>query len=231
MNKFQKALNTLQNGGFVLIYDADGREEETDLVIASEFVTPVAIKTMRIDAGGLICSTVHESIRKKLGIPYLYELFSLNIDKYPILRELAPYDIPYDTKSSFAISINHRKTFTGITDNDRALTIKEFANFVKNVINNLTKENAMKKFGELFRSPGHVILLNASDLNHRNGHTELSTALVIMAGLTPSATICEMMYHNGYSRPKSESMKYAEQYGLVFLEGYEIIKEWERWRK
>ena len=54
----EQAINALREGKFVLIFDSDSREAETDMVIASEKMTPESIRTMRKDAGGLICTTV-----------------------------------------------------------------------------------------------------------------------------------------------------------------------------
>jgi 3,4-dihydroxy 2-butanone 4-phosphate synthase len=222
-----KALDALRAGRFVLVYDADGREEETDMVIASEHVTSEAVRTMRKDAGGLICTTTNSAIQEALGLPFLSEIFKDMGTRFPVMNELIPNDIPYDVKSAFGITINHRKTFTGITDNDRSLTITEFSKLAREAV---AKEDGWGKreFGRSFRAPGHVHLLNASQkiLETRFGHTELSTALVILAGLVPSATVCEMMGDDGNALPKSEALAYAVRNGLVFLEGAEIVSAW-----
>jgi len=222
------ALKELKKGRIVLVYDADGREEETDMVIASEHVTPEAIKTLRKNAGGLICTTADTRIQKALGLPFLTELFLGMAEHYPVMRNLMPNDIPYDVKSAFGITINHRKTFTGITDNDRALTVKEFAELSKRA---LTSEDgwAKKEFGKSFRAPGHIHLLNTSEriLETRYGHTELATALVIMAGLAPTATVCEMMGDDGKALSKEEAKAYAKKQGLVFLEGAQVVDAWK----
>ncbi|HIH01281.1 TPA: 3,4-dihydroxy-2-butanone-4-phosphate synthase [Thermoplasmata archaeon] len=227
-----KALDALRAGRFVLVYDADGREEETDMVIASEHVTSDAVRTMRKDAGGLICTTTDSTIQEALGLPFLAELFKDMGARFPVMNELIPNDIPYDVKSAFGITINHRKTFTGITDRDRSLTIKEFSKLAAEAVG---KEDGWGKreLGKSFRAPGHVHLLNASRkiLETRFGHTELSTALVIMAGLVPSATVCEMMGDDGNALPKSGAYAYAERNGLVFLEGAEIISSWKESQK
>ncbi len=222
------ALSRLRRGGIVLVYDADGREEETDMVIASEHVTPEVIMTLRKDAGGLICTTADTRIQEALGLPFLSELFLGMADHYPVMKGLIPNDIPYDVKSAFGITINHRKTFTGITDEDRAMTIREFASLSKRA---LTSEDGWAKaeFGRSFRAPGHVHLLNTSRhiLETRFGHTELATALVIMADLVPSATVCEMMGDDGKALSKDKAKQYAEAHGLVFLEGADIVQAWK----
>jgi len=227
-----RATQELRQGRIILVYDADGREEETDMVIASEFVTPDTIRMLRKDAGGLICTTADPRVQAALGLPFLTELFLGMAEEYPVMSRLIPNDIPYDVKSAFGITINHRRTFTGITDNDRALTIKEFAELSRRA---LTSEDgwAKEEFGRNFRAPGHIHLLNTSDriLETRFGHTELATALVIMADLVPSATVCEMIGDDGKAMAKTEAMEYAGKHGLVFLEGAEVIGAWRERNK
>jgi 3,4-dihydroxy 2-butanone 4-phosphate synthase len=226
------ALKALKEGRFVLVYDADGREEETDMVIASEHVESDVIRTLRKDAGGLICTTADPRVQDSLGLPFLTELFLGMGNHYPVMKELIPNDIPYDAKSAFGITINHRKTFTGITDNDRALTISEFSKLAKEAIR---QEDGWGKreFGKNFRAPGHIHLLNTSRkiLETRFGHTELATALVIMGGLVPSATVCEMMGDDGNALSKEKAAAYAKAKGLVFLTGAEIVDAWKEFRK
>jgi 3,4-dihydroxy 2-butanone 4-phosphate synthase len=228
MDRINAAVSELQKGRFVLVYDADDREAETDFVIASQFVTPGAVRTMRKDGGGLLCVTVHEGVYEKIGLPYLTEINEKAASEFPLLGRLFPNDIPYDAKSAFSITINHRKTFTGITDIDRALTISEFASFCGRAAK-LDPERAAREFGMNFRTPGHVALLNASKglLATRQGHTELTTALVLMAGLAPSATICEMMHDSGRAAPVPEVVKYAKRNDLVLLDGTAILDAWK----
>ncbi|WP_423793148.1 3,4-dihydroxy-2-butanone-4-phosphate synthase [Methanocaldococcus indicus] len=217
MNNVEKAIKHLKAGKIVLVYDADDREGETDMVVASEFITPEHIKRLRKDAGGLICVAIHPKIAEKLRIPYMVDIYDVAKEKFRVLEELYPNDIPYDEKSSFSISINHRETFTGITDKDRALTIKK--------LSELVKEERFNDFGKEFRSPGHVFLLRAVEglVKNRRGHTEMTVALAELAGLTPITTICEMMGDDGYALSKNEAKKYAEKHNLVFLEGEELI--------
>ncbi len=217
MNNIEKAMENLKNGKMILIYDSDDREGETDMVVASEKITPAHIRTMRKDGGGLICTAIHPDFCKAMGIPFMVEVLDYASEKFPILKELYPNDIPYDEKSSFSITINHRKTFTGITDNDRAFTVKKFTE--------LCKEKRFDDFGKEFRSPGHMVLLRASDglLKNRKGHTEMTVALTGMAKLTPIATICEMMGDDGNAMSKSETKKYAEKHNLIHLSGEELI--------
>ncbi|MDH7517482.1 MAG: 3,4-dihydroxy-2-butanone-4-phosphate synthase [Candidatus Thermoplasmatota archaeon] len=232
IKKLERALLELQKGKFILVYDNESREGETDLVMASEFVTPEAIKTMRKDGGGLIFLMISNDIASKLKLPYLADMYSDINNKYPVLKELVPNDIPYDTKSSFSLYINHRKTFTGITDIDRSLTMKSFAELAKK-IKNVDDGVATKMFGREFRSPGHVPICVAAKnlLSERTGHTELIVSLLKMGGLTPVGSGCEMMADDGKALSKNEAKQYADKYNLEFLEGKDILQAWKKWSK
>ena len=187
---------------------------------------------MRKDGGGLIFLMVCHAAAQTLQLPFLSDLFAQVSPHYPVLRALVPNDIPYDTKSSFSLYINHRKTFTGITDNDRSLTMKKFADIVKRT-KNKDSNIAIKELGKEFRSPGHVPICIASEklLDERKGHTELAISLLEMAGLTPVGSGCEIMGEHGKALPKEEAQDYAEKNNLIFLEGNDIIKAWKQWLK
>ncbi len=167
-----------------------------------------------------------------LQLPFLSDLFAQVSNEYPVLKALVPNDIPYDTKSSFSLYINHRETFTGITDNDRSLTMKKFAELVKR-IKDKDNNTAVKQLGKEFRSPGHIPICIASEklLNERKGHTELVISLLQMAELTPVGSGCEIMGEHGKALPKEDAKKYAEKNNFVFLEGNDIIKAWKQWSK
>lgn len=223
----ENVLEDIRNGKIVLVYDFDDRERETDMTIASQFVDYQKIRTMRKDAGGLLCTTTPLQLAQELGLPFLSDIFWDCSEKYPMLKGMAPNDIPYDrTKSSFGITINHRSTYTGITDSDRALTIRSYT---ETIFSDRTTEQKQADLAKNFRAPGHVHLLNTSDkiIESRKGHTELCTALMIMAGVKPSATICEMMGDDGGSRKKESVLEYAKEHGMSFITGDEVIAAWK----
>lgn len=187
---------------------------------------------MRKDGGGLIFLMTSKEIADKIKLPFLSDMFSSISDEYPVLKEIAADDIPYDAKSSFSLYINHRNTYTGITDNDRTLTMNKFAGLVEKINNSNTGE-VTKMFGEEFRSPGHIPICVASNglLDRRKGHTELVIAMMQMAGLPPAGSGCEMMGEKGKALSKDEAKKYAKKNNLVFLEGKDIIEAWKQWSK
>jgi 3,4-dihydroxy 2-butanone 4-phosphate synthase len=219
------AVKALAAGEFILLYDFDDRERETDFAIRSDAVTPDRIRQMRKDGGGLICTAVHPLAAQRLGLP-----FASDVLRATVVAEREG-DIPYDRKnhSSFSLWVNHRETFTGITDRDRALTITEIANHVQKSLN-----GGGVRFHESFRTPGHCALLRAADrlLDQRKGQTELSIALAEMAGITPAVTVCEMLDdESGYALTKADAKVYAKKHGLVFVEGPEVMKRWEAEKK
>ncbi|MCS4541631.1 MAG: 3,4-dihydroxy-2-butanone-4-phosphate synthase [Euryarchaeota archaeon] len=227
----KEAIKALQNGQIILIFDAEGREEETDMVAAAELINPKHIYKMRSEAGGLICVAIHPKIADAFGLPFLTEVLAYAQNKFSSLSTLTPNDIPYDEKSAFSLTVNHRKTFTGITDNDRALTIKEIGKLGKKALMNGYQPD---EFGKNFRSPGHVHLLRAADnlIFKRRGHTELSIALAEMAGLTPAVVICEMLDgETGASLKKEQAKAYAAKNNLIFIEGKNVVDTYIRFNQ
>lgn len=225
--RLKEALKDLGRGKFVLVRDSSEREDETDMVIAAEKVEAKHVTQMRRDGGGLICVAIHPKVARKLGLPYLSDIYRSATSDFEILNSAEADDIPYDERSSFSISVNHRDTFTGITDSDRALTIRELGKLSSRVMNN----GSGMDFGDHFRTPGHVPILRAAEnlLEDRVGHTELSVALAEMAGISPAVSVCEMMDEETKGSMSGEKAeRYAEENGLVYLEGKEIREAYTR---
>jgi 3,4-dihydroxy 2-butanone 4-phosphate synthase len=127
---------------------------------------------------------------------------------------------PYGDHPTFSISINHKQTYTGITDRDRAHTIKEMANLYHS-------PHPKQQFVSSFTTPGHVPLLLASNglLAKRQGHTEMSVYLAEIAKLTPVTAICEMMDSNTYSALTVEkAQKFAKENAIPFVDGKELLE-------
>jgi len=207
----------------VLVHDAPNRENEVDMVVAAESVGPKHVATMRRDAGGLICVALHPKIADNFGLPYLTEVYEKASSYFDVLPSTRPDDLPYDERSAFSLAVNHRRTFTGITDNDRALTIRELGKLGAKALN----DPMMEEFGRNFRSPGHVPLLLAADgmLAERMGHTELVVALAGLAGITPVIAVCEMLdAETGKALSLRAASSYASERGLTFLSGAEIVR-------
>ena len=216
----EKAIEAMKKGEMILIYDFDSREGETDFAMRSDAITREDICRMRRDAGGLICTAVHPEAAEKIGLPFASE----------VLKNTGFAEkngaIPYDTAnhSSFSIWVNHKDTFTGITDIDRALTANRLSAHVKSAMNGGNLD-----FSSEFRTPGHMALLRANEklLDQRRGQTELSIVIADLAGVTPCVTICEMLDdRTGKALSKDDAMEYAKKHNLIFVSGDEILEYW-----
>ncbi|MCD2201684.1 3,4-dihydroxy-2-butanone-4-phosphate synthase, partial [Halobacterium sp. KA-4] len=113
------AVEAFDRGGPVLIHDAAEREGEVDLVYHAADVTPDAVARMRTDGGGLICTALDHDVCGAFELPFLADAID-----HPAVEH---GDLGYDARSSFSLPINHRDTYTGITDSDRARTITALA--------------------------------------------------------------------------------------------------------
>ena len=213
----ESGLESLKRGEFVLLFDSAGRENEIDMVVAAQFVTPEHVARMRQHAGGLLCIAIDYDFANSLELKYIHEILAEStFSNKEMIMGLAPYgDHP-----TFSITINHYQTYTGITDQDRSLTIREMAN-IFNV------DNKRKKFVSSFKTPGHVPLLIASKglLAQRQGHTEMSVYLSQIAGLTPVTAICEMMDAETYTALSvDKAEKYAKQNAIPLIDGKELLE-------
>lgn len=222
-------MRSLGAGEPILVFDAPDREGETDLIFLSESATPELVRLARKDAGGLICTAISNELRCRLELPFFADLLDLGTPAFPGLEGLS--DRPrYDRRSAFGITVNHRATFTGVPDNDRALTIRAVGE-VARASSDLTDAALRAQFRASFVSPGHVPLLYAAPglLAERKGHTELAISLARMAGLSESATVCEMLGDSGGARAPDAARRYAEDHGFEFLDGRTILEAWRTW--
>ncbi len=220
-----EAIKAFKKGKPVLIYDYEDREGETDIAIPALNVSYKDVAMMREDGGGLICVAVSWEACEKLGLPFMHEIIGYASRHLKELELFTKYDIKYDSRSSFSLWVNHRDTFTGITDRDRSYTIRKIGEVVERVLKGEDVE-----FGKEFRSPGHVAILKASRnlLRERRGQTELSIALAKLAGITPAIAICEMLDgKTGKALSKEEAIKYADENNIPFIEGKEIERIYE----
>lgn len=204
----EKALRELKAGRIALLHDSSDREDEVDLIIPASAVTAATIRTMRKDAGGLICLAIGKEVAERLSLPYMADLMAKSNET---VRNLIPERTAYGDKPAFSLAINHRGTFTGIPDRDRALTISEFP-----------KIRDGRALAEKYYAPGHVPLLISRTLKERRGHTELSIELARKAGLWPTMVLCEMLSDDGGALGLKDAKAYAERNGLAFVDGGEL---------
>ncbi len=207
----EEAVAAFRDGSPLLVHDAADREGETDLIYPAEAVTPTAVSRLRNDAGGLVCTALSHDVAERFGLDYMDEIID-----HPASEG---HDLGYDSRSSFSLTVNHRDTYTGITDDDRSLTIRKLAH--------AAASPDETDFAGEFRAPGHVHLLKAAPglLAERQGHTELGIVLAAAADRSPAVVVCEMLDdETGGALSPADARAYAERHEFPYLEGSEIIE-------
>jgi 3,4-dihydroxy 2-butanone 4-phosphate synthase/GTP cyclohydrolase II len=184
INRVKKAIEEIQKGNIIIMVDDEDRENEGDLVYAGVFSTPEKVNFLAKEARGLICVAVDRNI-------------SQNLDLQPMVNSNTS---SYET--AFTISVDAKECKTGISAYERDLTIKLLS-------------NPTTKPDDLVR-PGHIFPLIAKDGGTlvRTGHTEGSVDICKLAGVYPSAVICEIMKDDGTMARRKDLEEYGKKYNL-----------------
>jgi 3,4-dihydroxy 2-butanone 4-phosphate synthase len=213
-----KAIDDFKNGKPLILLDDPFRENEADLIIHASKCSDDIVRLFRKDGGGLICLATDAKVANALELKHMADI--LRQDSYDMHSQIAIGKTPYGDEPAFSISINHRQTITGITDKERAVTIKEFEKLISTNI----EDHLMKiEFVKNFYSPGHVNLLVGRDIHKRRGHTELALKMAERTGMSPAVVVCEMLSDSGDALNWAEAKEYAVVAGLQTIEGKEIL--------
>ena len=221
-------VEAFKQGKPVMVFDSAFRERETDLLWPATAATPEVMRRLRKDCGGLLFLAIGNEIGEMFGLPWLQDMNAAkqNVEQWPVLDVLKTNDLGYDTKSAFTLSLNHRDTYTGITDRDRALTTRRFGELVQEIGEKCAPEEARKRLGKEFRTPGHIPLCRESPggLKTRQGHTELAVAIARLAGV-PACTIgAEMLQPDGDGALAVEdAIAYAKKYKIPMVTGKDLL--------
>lgn len=190
----EEALEDLREGKMIILVDDESRENEGDLVVAAEKITPQMINFMIKYARGLVCLSLTETDTERLALPMM------------VKRNNSP------TQASFTVSIEAASgVTTGVSAKDRAHTIRVAIN--------------EKSTGADIMTPGHVFPLKAKEggVLARAGHTEGSTDLMRLAGLKPSAVICEILNDDGSMARIHDLIPFAKQHNIKMVSIEDLI--------
>jgi 3,4-dihydroxy 2-butanone 4-phosphate synthase / GTP cyclohydrolase II len=193
-DSIEDAIDDIRAGKMVVVLDDEDRENEGDLVMAAEKVTPEAINFMRKEAGGLICVPMLGSRLDALQIPQM-------VNENTAVHETA-----------FTVSVEARGvTTTGISAHDRAATIKKL------IEPSVTSTDFLRP-GHTFplRAREGGVLVRA-------GQTEASVDMARLAGLYPAGVICEIMAEDGTMERLEGLRKYADRHGLRLITVKDLI--------
>jgi len=189
-----EAIEDIKAGKILIVVDDESRENEGDLAIAAEKVTPDAINFMSKEARGLICLPIMGDRLEELSIPMMVQD---NTSRF-------------STAFTVSIEAKHGVT-TGISAQDRATTIKT-------VINPATKPDDIARPGHVFpikARPGGVLV--------RAGHTEAVVDLARLAGLYPAGVICEIMNEDGSMARLRQLEEMAAKYNMKMVSVADLI--------
>ena len=194
-NSIDSALEEIKNGRCIIVVDNEDRENEGDLVSASELVTPDMVNFMAKEGRGLICVTIDSKKAR-----------SLNLE--PMERKNSSL---YET--NFTISVDASKnTTTGISAFDRFETIRV-------IIDEKSKESDLARPGHIFPIVG-----KDGGVLRRAGHTEASMDLARLAGLKPSGVICEILADDGTMARGKTLFEFAKKHNLKIISIADLIR-------
>ena len=194
-SSIDSALEDIINGKAIVVVDSEDRENEGDLVIASELVTPDTVNFMAKEGRGLICVSITKDRAKHL-------------DLMPIERNNSSLH-----ETNFTISVDARQnTTTGISAFDRSETIRA-------LIDNNTKSEDLARPGHIFPIVG-----KDGGVLRRAGHTEASIDLAQLAGLKPSGVICEIMADDGSMARGDQLQKFSKKHELKIISIEDLIR-------
>ena len=175
----------LKAGKMVILVDEEDRENEGDLVLAADFVTPEAINFMARYGRGLICLTLTEARCRQLNLPLM------------VRDNRAPLGTAFTVSIEAATGVT-----TGISAHDRARTIQAA------VAPNARPDDIVQ--------PGHIfpLMSQAGGVLVRAGHTEAGCDLAQLAGLSPTAVICEVLNEDGSMARLPDLLEFGRRHGL-----------------
>src|SRR5215216_3917675 len=181
----EDVIKEIRAGRMVVVTDDEDRENEGDLVMAAEKITPEAVNFMATHGRGLICTPITDERAEQLGLQRM------------VLENRESY------RTDFTVSVDAaRGVSTGISAHDRAATIRV-------LVDPQARPTDLVQPGHVLplrAKPGGVL--------RRAGHTEASVDLARLAGLQPAAVICEILSEDGTSMRLPELMKFKKKHGL-----------------
>lgn len=190
----EEALTELKNGNMIILTDDEDRENEGDLIMAAEKVTPAAINFMAKYGRGLICLPMAPELIDKLGLPPMAQKNESALG------------------TNFTISVEARAGITtGISAFDRAKTILT-------AVHDDVQPYDLVSPGHIF-----PLKADPAGVLGRAGHTEGSVDLARLAGLKPAAVLCEIMKEDGYMARMPDLKKFAKKHNLKITTNKELI--------
>lgn len=193
LHTIEEAIEDIKSGKMIIVVDDENRENEGDLVMAAEKVTPEAINFMVTHGRGIVCMPMLEKRLNELGI---YKMVEHNTD-------------PKET--AFTVSVDFHKSHTGVSAVERSETIRQ-------LIDAQVTADDFTRPGHIF-----PLIAREGGVLTREGHTEAAVDLVQLAGLYPAGIICEIMNEDGTMARLDDLMTYGEKHGLKMVSIKDLV--------
>src|SRR5690554_5607172 len=196
LHTIEEAIEEIRKGEFIIVVDDEDRENEGDLIIAAECITPEKINFMETHARGLICAPITKERAEELELPMM------------VTHNTSIHSTPF----TVSIDLLTHGCTTGISAYDRAQTILALTR----------SETKPEDFGR----PGHIFPLRAMSKGviRRAGHTEATIDLARLVGLYPAGALAEIKKEDGEMARLPELMKMAEEFNLKIISVADLIK-------
>ncbi|MBI3085372.1 MAG: bifunctional 3,4-dihydroxy-2-butanone-4-phosphate synthase/GTP cyclohydrolase II [candidate division NC10 bacterium] len=193
-DRIEDAIRDIRNGKMVIVVDDEDRENEGDLTMAAEKVTPAAINFMAAHGRGLICMPIMGERLDQLQIPAM------------VSENTSPFE------TAFAVSVEAKhKVSTGISAHDRAATVKA-------ILDPNTRPDDLARPGHMF-----PLRAREGGVLTRAGQTEAAVDLSRLAGLCPAGVICEIMNPDGTMARVPALARFARRHGLKMITIKDLI--------
>ncbi len=194
LKRIEQAIADIRQGKFVVVVDDENRENEGDLVMAAEKVTPEAVNFMAKEGRGLIC------------VPMMGE----DLERLDLAMMVAEQQDNFRT--AFAVSVDAREgVTTGISAHDRAKAVQVLANPA-------SKASDLVRPGHVF-----PLKYRKGGVLRRAGHTEATLDLALLAGLRPTGILCEIMKDDGTMARLEDLKTFSQKHGLTMITIAELI--------
>ncbi|PZC42371.1 MAG: 3,4-dihydroxy 2-butanone 4-phosphate synthase / GTP cyclohydrolase II [Chloroflexi bacterium] len=194
LSKIEEAIDDIKNGKMVIVIDDEGRENEGDLTMAAEMVTPEAINFMATYGRGLICVPMLGERLDKLNLPPMVSSNTARLS------------------TAFTVSVDSLiGTTTGISASDRSNTIRT-------LVDDETKPEELGRPGHIF--PLRYV---EGGVLKRTGQTEASIDLCRLGGLREAAVICEIMADDGHMARMPQLEKFAQKHDIKIVSVEDLI--------
>ncbi|MFR9166199.1 MAG: bifunctional 3,4-dihydroxy-2-butanone-4-phosphate synthase/GTP cyclohydrolase II [Dysgonomonas sp.] len=196
LDTIEEAIAEIKKGNFIIVVDDEDRENEGDLIIAAEAVTPDKINFMETYARGLLCAPMTSERCEELDLPMM------------VTHNTSTHSTPF----TISVDLLGHGCSTGISAHDRAKTIQALAN--------------PKTLPEDLGRPGHVFPLHARDKGvlSRIGHTEAAVDFAKLAGLNPVAVLIEIKKEDGEMARLPELKKFADEHKLKIVSIADLVR-------